>query len=50
MQFLLFMFFAGSCLPGKRHRGRNYNGTISVTETGKVCQLWSSQIARKHNV
>lgn len=35
-----------TCATGE---GGNYRGTISVTESGKTCQSWSSQTPQKHN-
>ncbi|KAM9798575.1 plasminogen [Neosynchiropus ocellatus] len=35
-----------TCATGE---GSSYRGTISVTETGKTCQRWSSQTPHKHN-
>lgn len=35
-----------TCATGE---GASYRGTISVTETGKKCQAWSSQTPHKHS-
>uniref|UniRef100_A0A4W6D827 Plasminogen n=1 Tax=Lates calcarifer TaxID=8187 RepID=A0A4W6D827_LATCA len=35
-----------TCASGE---GGSYRGTISVTESGKTCQVWSAQTPHKHN-
>ena len=44
--FFLLFYAAQICYTGN---GKDYRGDIKITESGKLCQDWTSQTPHKHN-
>ena len=49
MNMVTLSLYIGTCECWNGKKSAEYNGSVSITENGRICQAWTAKIPHDHN-